>query len=74
MFVHSNYLLIAVNESQLMVPVATNRKRFRPTPQELEVLKAHHQGNYRESVAARALQFRVTEKQIMDWHKRFKPD
>lgn len=67
-------LLKAADEPQLLAPVVTRRKRFRPTAQELEILKADHQENYRESVAARSLQFGVTEKQILDWHKRFKPD
>ena len=58
----------------VMLFAVSNRKRFRPTQQELEILKADHQGNYKESAAARSLQFGVSEKQIMDWHKHFKPD
>jgi len=57
-----------------LAPGVSSRKRFRPTLEELEILRGDHQGNYRESVATRAQQFGVTEKQIMDWHKRFKPD
>lgn len=66
--IHPINFLLAVDESNV------GRKIFRPKPDELEILKADHQGNYKESVADRALQFGVTEKQIMDWHKRFKPD
>ena len=48
------------------------RKRFRPTPSELEILKCDHEQDYRSTSAERAIQFGVSEKQVLDWHKRFK--
>ena len=60
-----NQFYSAIDESNDMTPVQVSRKRFRPTPQELEILKADHLGDYRGSMAARAVQFGVTEKQTL---------
>jgi hypothetical protein len=52
--------------------VISTRKRFRPTPNELEILTGDHEQDYRSTSAERAIQFGVSEKQVLDWHKRFK--
>lgn len=50
------------------------RKRFRPTALELSILQSDHQHDYRLTLAERSQQFGVSEKQILDWHKRYKPE
>ena len=48
------------------------RKRFRPTAHELSILQADHQLDYRSTLAERSREFGVTEKKILNWHKRYK--
>lgn len=59
-----------------VMPIIRNqtRKRFRPTAHELSILQTDHQQDYRLTLGERSEQFGVSEKQILDWHKRYKPE
>ena len=52
-----------------------NRKRFRPSTEELSILKQDHalgESDYKGLAVQRASAFNVTVKQIINWHKKYK--
>ena len=75
-YIVSGPSIVEASNSRLNDVVPSNssqiRKRFRPTADELSILKADHQLDYRSTLAERSREFGVTEKQILNWHKRYK--